>query len=169
MSTYGILFLKYPLNVLLIKINPARIVFHVHKCKSFVRRSLWALSQCLFWSSLSEALNLSSVCSSSNLVQLIRPFLLSTFCVLRWSLESNLFFSAFFWSLSFDWCIVLSCLFVCFVCSCSMIDASRVNAIREALESLKLKNSEQQHYSGYRQVCGSCPNNYLITHCIAMH
>jgi hypothetical protein len=66
--------------------------------------------------------------------------------------------------------LFLVCLFVCFVyiCLCSMIDASRVNAIREALESLNFKTFRATTWwlKASVSMC-ICPNNYLITHCIA--
>jgi hypothetical protein len=44
---------------------------------------------------------------------------------------------------SFDWCIVLSCLFVCFVCLCPMIDALRVNVVGELWRAWRWRYSEQ--------------------------
>jgi hypothetical protein len=37
----------------------------------------------------------------------------------------------------------LVCLFICFVCLCSMIDAHRVNAVSRSFEELEVEDSEQ--------------------------
>jgi hypothetical protein len=68
--------------------------------------------------------------------------------VCRTNIHPSVFFSKTFLSIG---ALLLVCLFVCFVCLCSMIDAIRVNAIREVLKSLKLKI-----LSNYPLVKGKC-------------
>jgi hypothetical protein len=52
--------------------------------------------------------------------------------------------------------LFLVCLFVGFVCLCPMIDAHRVNVVREAMKSLEeceVEDSEQHHYSLVKGKC----------------